>query len=57
MSKECSCGSGLIARPLYDARMVFCCYVCDVCEEEKRSHYRPEIFDTLYQAEEPIEPD
>jgi hypothetical protein len=43
-------------RELKDARGIFCCYVCDVCEDEKRSKYRADIFeDAAYEAEEPIE--
>jgi len=30
--------------PLRDARGIFCAYVCDRCEAEKRDRYRPEIF-------------
>ena len=26
-------------RALYDARGLFCCYVCDQCEETKRSRF------------------
>jgi len=45
-------------RPLYDARGVFCTYVCDRCEAEKRREFRPEIFsDPGYEADEPIEED
>ena len=43
-------------RALFDARGIFCCYVCDACEEVKRSRYRPEIFtDPNYKADEPFE--
>lgn len=43
---------------LYDARGIFCCYVCDTCETEKRGRYRPEIFeDSNYAANEEIDPD
>jgi hypothetical protein len=44
------------SRPLYDARGIYCCRVCDRCEEEKRARYRPEIFsDAGYDADEPID--
>lgn len=53
---ECPCGSGLESWGLYDARGIYCCRVCDQCEEEKRSHYRSEIFDNpSYDCDEPIE--
>ena len=42
---ECHCGSGLDRWVLEDAAGIFCGYVCDQCVEERRSHYRPEIFD------------
>lgn len=44
--RECSCGSGLSRRELRDAAGIFCTFVCDVCIEEKRRHFNPEIFDT-----------
>jgi len=52
----CACGSLLPRRELADARGIFCAYVCDECEAEKRSRYRPDIFtDPDYPADEPIE--
>ena len=58
LDKCCSCGSGLYKRPLIDARGIFCFYVCDACEEEKRKTFRPEIFtDSRYETNEPIEPE
>lgn len=43
---------------LYDARGIFCCYVCEKCERVKRSRYRPEIFaDSQYECDEAIEPE
>jgi hypothetical protein len=43
---------------LYDARGIFCCYVCPKCEREKKRRYRPEIFtDPNYEHGEPIEED
>lgn len=51
----CPCGSGLKRRELIDARGIFCAFVCDACEGDTRSHYRPDIFtDPHYPASEPI---
>lgn len=41
----CACGSGLPRFELADAAGIFCTYVCDRCEDEKRSHYNQAIFD------------
>lgn len=58
MAKLCSCGSGLERDELYDARGIFCTFMCAKCEKEKRAHYRAEIFDDPnYEADEPIEPE
>lgn len=45
--------------PEYDAQGIYLCRVCDVCVEEKLSHYRPEILTSYTQedVDEPIEPD
>jgi len=46
--------------PLHDGRGIFCCYVCDLCEEVKSSQYRPEVMNSWYDAgdvDEPIEAD
>ena len=44
------------ARKLFDARNIYCCRVCDVCEPEKRTQFRPEIFtDPAYECDEPID--
>jgi hypothetical protein len=52
----CSCGSGKPRRDLIDARGIFCCFVCDRCEKEKRSAFREDIFtDKNYWASEPID--
>ena len=41
---------------LYDARGIFCAYVCDKCEAEKRRGYRAEIFeDPSYWTDELVE--
>jgi hypothetical protein len=56
--EPCGCGSGKERWPLYDARGIFCAYVCDKCEDKVRAKYRPEIFDDpAYEADEPIEPE
>ena len=43
---KCFCDSGLPRRALIDAAGIFCCYVCDKCEDEKRASYNPAIFDS-----------
>ena len=58
--ERCGCGSGEYRRELVDARGIFCGYVCDACEPERRAGYRPEIFsDSGYECDEEIdgEPD
>lgn len=56
--KPCPCGSGQMRSPLVDARGIFCAFICDQCEEEKRAKYRPEIFDDAgYECDETIEPE
>jgi hypothetical protein len=42
--KLCPCGSGEPRRELLDRRGIFCGYVCDQCEQDKRSQYHPDIF-------------
>jgi len=55
---ECPCGSGLYPFDLFDARGIYVTKVCDRCEDEKKSHYRPEIFtDGNYKVDEDIEPE
>lgn len=56
---ECPCGSGEYPFDLLDAQGIYCGKVCDECEEEKMSHFRPEIFAGYSQedVDEPIEPD
>lgn len=34
-----------VCYPLTDARGIFCAYVCDKCYDEKKSKYRPSIFE------------
>jgi hypothetical protein len=54
----CSCGSGLERYALRDARNIFCAYVCEKCEADKRAKYRPDVFtDSNYWADEPIDED
>lgn len=54
--KECTCGSRQERRELIDARGIFCCYICDTCEEAKRAQYRADIFtDGNYWHDEPID--
>lgn len=56
IERFCTCHAHLPARPIYDARGIFCCYVCDGCEEDKKAKYRPEIFtDAQYWHDEPID--
>ncbi len=41
-----------------DARGIELCRVCEKCEDEKLSHYRPDVLtNPNYEANEPIEPD
>jgi hypothetical protein len=58
VAKPCACGSGETRRELIDARGIFCTFVCDVCEDEKRAQYRADIFeDDDYWTDEPVEPE
>lgn len=43
--RNCNCGSGLPRRPLLDAAKIFCCFICDKCEEKKKREFRHLIFD------------
>ena len=53
---ECRCGSGLERFPLHDARGIFCTFVCDCCEAEKKETFRVEIFDDPdYWTDEDVE--
>jgi hypothetical protein len=55
---RCSCGSDLEQYELVDARGISCGMVCEKCEDEKKSHYRPEVFTNgNYECDEPIEPE
>jgi hypothetical protein len=42
----CPCGSGHERYELRDAAGIFCAFVCDSCEEEKRSRFNPRIFES-----------
>lgn len=44
----CDCGSNLSTFALYDANGNFVSSVCQKCEAEERSKYRPEIFEESY---------
>lgn len=56
--KPCPCGSGEPRRELKDARGIFCTFICDECEKEKRAEFRPDIFeDSNYWTDEPVEPE
>lgn len=54
---ECSCGSGHTKHALYDARGIFCTYVCAACEESKRAKYDPRTFTDYSNVEEQIDDD
>lgn len=43
----------------YDAQGIYLCKVCECCEDEKLSRFRPEILTGYNQSDvdEPIEPD
>jgi len=58
MFKDCNCGSGLERFELVDARGIFCTFICDACEDEKRARYRCDVLESpSYWADEPIESD
>jgi len=44
--KLCPCGSGLERYELKDAAGIFCTFVCDKCEDEKRKRFNPAIFES-----------
>lgn len=62
-TKDHACKSGVPSdNPswwVYDAQGIPLCRVCDACESEKLSRYRPEILTGYSEADvdEPIEPD
>lgn len=54
--KLCPCGSNEPRDSLYDARGIFCCYVCDECKELKASRYLIEVLeDPNYGHDEPLD--
>ena len=56
--RACRCGSGLPRRDLKDAHGIFCAFVCDACEHDKRAEFDPAIFDLrTYPPDEPIDSD
>lgn len=44
--KTCTCGSNLWRHELLDAAGLFCGYVCDQCEDDKRAQFNPTIFES-----------
>ena len=56
--KLCLCGSNEPRQSLYDARGIFCCYVCDECKVRKTASYRIEVLeDPNYDHDEPLDDD
>ena len=57
--RPCPCGSGKPSWWEHDAQGIPLARVCDACQEEKLSGYRPEILTGYDQSDvdEPIEPD
>jgi hypothetical protein len=53
--KLCPCGSGHARRDLVDRQGIFCTFVCDKCERQKRNSFNPAIFDGPYPDDEPVE--
>jgi len=63
LTKEHSCLGGIMSKePSWwanDAQGIPLCVVCDYCESEKLSRYRPKILSGYkqYDVDEPIEPE
>ena len=56
--KPCSCGSGKLWTPQYDARGIFLTYTCEDCHDRKMAAYRPDVLtDPSYWTDEPIDED
>jgi len=56
--KICNCGSGKESEELLDARGIYCCRICDECEEERRARYRADVLENPnYECDEQIEAD
>ena len=54
----CSCGSGKLWSPQYDARGIFLTYTCEDCHDRKMAGYRPDVLtDPFYWTDEPIDDD
>ena len=54
----CPCGSGELSWWEYDARGIPLTRVCEQCQEEKLSKYRPDVLtDPDYWHDEPIDED
>lgn len=56
-ASRCNCGAGKPRRALFDVNRVFCCFVCDACEDRKVRQFRPEVFDSPYTPDEPLDDD
>lgn len=58
MMKRCTCGSGKLRYELYDARGIFCSFICEDCEQKCKSRFRADIFtNPNYWHDEPIDDD
>lgn len=63
MSREHSCLNGIPSKEpswwAHDAQGIPLCRVCDLCQDQKLSRYRPEILTGYDQRDmcEPIEPE
>jgi hypothetical protein len=56
--KPCSCGSGKLWSPQYDARGTFPTYTCEDCHDRKMAEHRPDVLtDPQYWTDEPIDED
>ena len=54
----CPCGSGRTRRELRDAHNIFCAFVCDACDADKRAEFDPRILTAdPYPADEPLTED
>ncbi len=40
-----------------DGHGIFLCYVCELCYKVKLAKYRPEVLNSAYECDEPIEPE
>jgi hypothetical protein len=57
MTKTCPCGSGETRRDLIDLEGIFCTFICDRCERQKRAGFNLAIFDGPYPNDEPVSDD